>query len=51
VCNRLKRTLTGVLSMMERAKQTPIPDWNRFAANYQRLSFDLGSAIRMAECR
>ena len=51
VCNRLKRTLTDVLSTMERAKQTPIPDWERFADSYQRLSFDLGSAIRIAECR
>ncbi len=51
VCNRLKRTLTGVLSMMESARQAPLPDWERFADNYQRLSFDLGSAIRVAECR
>ncbi|MBC2712227.1 MAG: hypothetical protein HGJ94_14965 [Desulfosarcina sp.] len=51
VCNRLKRTVTNVLSMMETAKEAPLPDWDRFANNYQRLSFDLGSAIRAADCR
>lgn len=51
VCNRLKRTLTGVLSMMQTAKKSSLPDWDRFAAGYQRLSFDLGLAVRVAECR
>jgi hypothetical protein len=50
VCNRLKRTLTGILSMIESAKRASLPDWVRFADRYQRLSFDLGSAIRLAEC-
>ena len=27
------------------------PDWDRFTAGYQRLSFDLGLAVRVAECR
>ena len=41
-CNRLKRSLTGILSMMEKAGNPPLPDWERFADHYQRLSFDLG---------
>lgn len=51
VCNRLKRTLTGVLAMMQTAEKSSLPDWERFAAGYQRLSFDLGLAVRVAECR
>ncbi len=51
VCYRLKRTLSRVLSMMETAKETPLPDWDRFAEKYQRLAFDLGSAVHTAECR
>jgi hypothetical protein len=51
VCNRLKRTLTGILSMIHSAQRSPLPDWERFAHRYQRLSFDLGSAIRRADCR
>lgn len=51
VCNRLKRSVTGVLAMMETARQSPLPGWDRFADNYQRLSFDLGSAMRAAGCR
>ena len=51
VCNRLKRTLNGVLSMMQTARKSSLPDWERFAAGYQRLSFDLGLAVRAAECR
>ena len=50
-CNRLKRSLNTVLSIMETAKTEPPPHWDRFANNYQRLSFDLGSAVRAAECR
>lgn len=50
VCNRIKRTVTRVLSIMETAKGAPLPDWDRFADNYQRLSFDLGAAMRAAEC-
>jgi hypothetical protein len=51
VCNRLKRTVTDVLAMMETARATPLADWDRFADNYERLSFDLGSAMRAAGCR
>lgn len=51
VCNRLKRTVTGVLSKMETAATAPTEDWNRFADRYQRLSFDLGAAMRVAGCR
>jgi hypothetical protein len=51
VCNRLKRTVTDVLAMMETAGTSPFPDWNRFADNYQRLAFDLGSAMHAAGCR
>jgi hypothetical protein len=50
-CNRLKRTLNTVLSMMETAKTEPLAHWDRFAGNYQRLSFDLGSAMHAANCR
>lgn len=51
VCNRLKRTVTGVLAVMEIAKDHPLPDWDRFADHYHRLAFDLGAAIRAADCR
>jgi hypothetical protein len=51
VCNRLKRALTNVLSMMEATKKEPLPESDRFADRYQRLSYDLGVAIRDAECR
>lgn len=51
VCSRLKRSLANVLTMMETSKQTPLPGWDRFAANYQRLSFELGSALHAAQCR
>ena len=50
VCTNLKRTLTGILSMIDSAQRSPLPDWERFADRYQRLSFDLGAAIRLAEC-
>jgi hypothetical protein len=50
-CNRLKRSLNGVLSMMEKAGNAPPPDWERFADRYQRLSFDLGVTISAAGCR
>lgn len=51
VCNRLKRTVTRVLVMMESASQAPPPEWDRFADSVQRLAFDLGTAIRVAQCR
>ena len=51
VCNRLKRTVTRVLVMMESADQAPPPEWDRFADRVQRLAFDLGTAIRQAQCR
>ena len=51
ICNRLKRTLTGILSVMETAQADPSPDWYRFAESYQRLAFDLGTSIQAAECR
>jgi hypothetical protein len=50
VCNRLKRTLNKVLSTMESTRQSDSRQWNRYAQNYQRLAFDLGSAIRTAQC-
>lgn len=50
VCHRLKRTLNKVLSTMESARQSDSRQWERYAQNYQRLAFDLGSAVRMAEC-
>lgn len=50
VCSRLKRTLNEVLSTMASARQSNLRQWNRYAQKYQRLSFDLGTAIRMAEC-
>jgi hypothetical protein len=49
-CSRLKRTLNKVLSTMESARQSNSKQWERYAQNYQRLSFDLGTAIRLAEC-
>ena len=51
VCNRLKRTLIGVLSMTQTARNRPPEDWDRFADAYQRLAFDLGTALRAAQCR
>lgn len=51
VCIRLKRTVTRVLAVMETARGDTLPDWNRFADNYQRLAFDLGAAMQAAECR
>jgi len=51
VCSRLKRTVNQVLSLMETAKREQLPDWNRFAKRYQRLTFDLGAAMHAAECR
>jgi len=50
VCNRLKRALNRVLSTMASARQSDSREWKRYAQNYQRLSFDLGSAIRTAQC-
>lgn len=50
VCHRLERTLNRVLSAMASARQSNSRQWERYAQHYQRLSFDLGSAIRMAEC-
>lgn len=50
-CNRLKRTVTSVLSMTETAKNEALPDWDRFADNYRQLAFDLGLAMRAAQCR
>ncbi|MEE4114500.1 MAG: hypothetical protein V2I40_16905 [Desulfobacteraceae bacterium] len=51
ICIRLKRTVNRVLTAMENARGDPSPDWERFAGDYQRLAFDLGAAIRDAECR
>ena len=50
VCNRLKRAVTGVLSMIEKAKHTALREWDRYAGNYQQLSFELGATIRAAQC-
>jgi hypothetical protein len=50
VCIRLKRTTTHVLTIMETARGQTLPDWDRFADNYERLVFDLGTAIRAADC-
>ena len=51
VCSRLKRTVTRVLAVMENAELEPPPDWEHFADRYERLVFDLGAAMRAAECR
>lgn len=51
VCSRLKRTVTRVLAMTQAAEADHLPDWERFAARYQRLIFDLGSAMHTAGCR
>jgi hypothetical protein len=51
VCIRLKRTVTRVLAVMETAKGRPMKDWDRYADKYARLAFDLGAAIRAADCR
>jgi hypothetical protein len=50
VCNRLKRAVTSVLSMIEAAKRKTLPEWDRFADNYQQLSFELGTTIKAAQC-
>ncbi len=51
ICIRLKRTVNRVLTVMENARGDTPADWERFAGDYQRLAFDLGAAIRAAECR
>jgi len=51
VCSRLKRTLMTVLTTMETARVKGSEDWRRFEESYERLSFELGSAINAAECR
>ena len=51
VCSRLKRTVTRVLAVMETTRRHAVPDWDRFANKYERLVFDLGTAIRTADCR
>jgi hypothetical protein len=50
VCNRLKRAVTSVLSITEKAKHTALPEWDRYAGNYQELSFELGATMRAAQC-
>ena len=51
ICIRLKRTVNRVLAVMETARESTPSDWDRFADDYQRLVFDLGSAMQAAECR
>jgi hypothetical protein len=51
VCLRLRRTVNRVLAMMENARGDTLPDWDRFAGDYQRLAFELGVAMQAAECR
>jgi len=51
VCIRLKRTLMTVLTAMETARVEGSEDWKRYAKNYERLSFELGSAIGAANCQ
>ena len=51
VCNRLKRTLNLVLSVMATAAGDPSLQWDRYTVRYQRLSFDLGVTIKTAGCR
>lgn len=51
VCSRLKRSVNQVLSRMETARDEQEPEWHRFAERYQRLVFQLGTAMHTAECR
>ena len=51
ICNRLTRTLMTVLTTMETAKTAEREDWQRYARNYERLAFELGSAVAAANCR
>ncbi len=51
VCNRLKRTLNLVLSVMATAAGDPSLQWDRYAVRYQRLSFDLGVTVKTAGCQ
>ena len=51
VCSRLKRTSTAVLAAMKTAELRPSEAWERFAERYQRLAFDLGLALKRAQCR
>ena len=51
VCSRLKRTLMAVLATMETASAKGSEDWQRLAKDYERLSFELGTAIAAAQCR
>lgn len=50
-CNRLKRSINRVLATMKTAETEDLPDWPRFAQNYQQLSYDLGLAIKEAQCQ
>ncbi len=50
ICIRLKRTVNRVLTVIENARGDTPPDWDRFAGDYQRLAFELGAAIRAADC-
>ena len=50
-CHRLRRTVTHVLSLMGKADNQVLPGWDRFADDYQRLAFELGSAMQAAGCR
>jgi hypothetical protein len=36
---------------METARGQTLTDWDRFADNYERLVFELGTAIRTAACQ
>jgi len=51
VCIQLKRTVTRVLTVMETAREQALTDWDRFADKYERLVFELGTAIHTAACR
>jgi hypothetical protein len=51
VCQRLKRTATEVLLVMEIARGQVPPGWHRFSDRYERLAFELGMAMQTAGCR
>lgn len=51
VCHRLKRALSAVLTTMQSNGDATSPEWDRYADAYQRLAFELGRAIRTAQCR
>ena len=50
VSKQLGDTASAVKSTMESAQSGTLPEWNRFADNYRRLSIDLSNLMQAAQC-